>query len=261
MQANSINLRQIILILRKHWSAIVISLIAGILVSLGVTYLVMTPKYESSSLILVNQKQVGTDANMEFNQVQTDLQLINTYKDIITKPVILDQVKKNLNQDGIQTGSVEKLRSQIQLTNNQNSQVINVTATSNNPYTSKAIANEVSAVFSKKITKIMENAKNVSIISHASLDKTPVSPRPKLNLLIGIFLGLILGIIIAFVRELTDKRVRDTSFITDTLGMPLLGTITEINPKDMKFGSAWSSTSEGAEFSRSRISRLGGKRP
>lgn len=235
MQDAEVNFRQIFTTLTKHWFLITISLVVGVLVAAGVTFFVMTPQYESSALILVNQKQ-NTDTNLQYNQVQTDLQMINTYKDIITKPVILNPVTKTLKAQGLYEGNSDELGKMISLSNNTNSQVVNVTAKADDPYEARAIANEVTSVFQKKITGIMSNAKNVSIISRASLEKDPVSPRTKLNLLIGAFLGLVVGIMLAFIRELTDKTVKQPDFITDTLGLPLLGTITDIKQNDMKFG-------------------------
>lgn len=235
MQDTVVSVKELFNVLTKHWFMVLVSLIAGLVLAAGVTFFVMKPEYESSSLILVNQKQ-SSDANLQYNQVQTDLQMINTYKDIITKPVILGPVTTKLKADGIYTGTSDELSKMISLSNNQNSQVINVTAKADNPYLARSIANEVSGVFKKKIASIMTNAKNVSIISKASLEKDPVSPRIKLNLLVGAVLGILVGFVLAFVRELTDKTVKDTAFVTDTLGLPLLGTITDISTKDMKFG-------------------------
>ena len=65
------------------------------IVSAIISFFFMTPIYQSSTQILVNQKkQEGTA--IQYNEVQTNIQLTNTYKVIIKSPVILDQVKEKL---------------------------------------------------------------------------------------------------------------------------------------------------------------------
>jgi capsular polysaccharide biosynthesis protein len=253
MEDDVISLGQVFNTLRKHIIMIIIFAFAGLLVSAGVTYFVMTPKYDSSALILVNQKD-NTNVAAQYNAVQTDLQMINTYKDIITEPVILDQAAKDLHKSGRFNGNAGDLKAALTISNNQNSQVVNVTAEATSPYVARDIANAVTKVFQKKITKIMANAKNVSIISPAKLQTNAVSPRKTINLAIGLLAGLVLGILIAFIRELTDKTVKAPDFITDTLDLPLLGTVYNIESHDLKFGQTRSA------LNNSRRTRKGGER-
>lgn len=69
-----------------------ITVIAAI-ISGVVSYYFLTPIYQASTQILVNQKK----NEQSWNEVQTNLQLINTYKIIITSPRILDIVSKELD--------------------------------------------------------------------------------------------------------------------------------------------------------------------
>lgn len=237
MDDDVISLGQVFRTLRKHLIMIISFGIIGLVVAFGVTKFAMTPKYDSSALILVNQR-TNQDAGQQYNQVQTDLQMINTYKDIITQPVILDQAAKDLNKSGKFAGSASDLANALTISNNENSQVVKVTAEATSPYIARDIANAVTNVFKAKITKIMANAKNVSIISDAKLSKGQVSPRPMINMMVGLLSGLVIGIVLAFIREFTDTTVKDPVFLTDTVGLPILGSISVIDDKDMKFGQA-----------------------
>ncbi len=72
------------------------------IISAIISFFFMTPIYQSSTQILVNQKkQEGTA--LQIGEVQTNIQLTNTYKVIIKSPVILEQVKEKLKlQETIQ---------------------------------------------------------------------------------------------------------------------------------------------------------------
>ncbi|WP_436666718.1 YveK family protein [Latilactobacillus sakei] len=228
----TINIEQIFGILRKHSRFIALSTVIFTLLACVLTFFVITPQYSASTELLVNRKQ-NTDANVQYNQFQTDVQMINTYKDLITKPVIMDSVAKKINDGKSNKLDNDEIASMISIANNQNSQVFSVTAKADNAYTAADIANMTATTFQKKAPKIMSGTDNVSIISKAKPDLTPVSPKKKLNILIGMVLGVLVGLAIAFIRELMDKTVKDESFLTEELGLTSLGVINNIAPKDL----------------------------
>ena len=235
MNDEVISLGQVLSILRKHLIMLIAMTCIGGVFAAAITYLIMQPKYESTAMILVNREQT-TQAG-QYNDLQTDLQMINTYKDILTKDVVLKTVRATLTKQGVVVGSVNQLANEVTVTNNPNSQVMSVTVKADDPYTARSIVNETVKVFRDKITSIMTNAKNVSIISHGTLNEDSVSPRKNINILIGLLAGLGIGILLAFLRELTDRTVKNTEFITGVLGLPLLGTITDIDSQNMKLGT------------------------
>ena len=228
----TINIEQIFGILRKYHRLILSSTVVCTLLAVIVTFFLITPQYSASTELLVNRKQSG-DANVQWNQVQTDVQMINTYKDLITKPVIMDSVAKKINKGSNQKLDDTTIASMIDVSNNQNSQVFSITAKSDNAYTAADIVNTTARTFQKKAPKIMSGTDNVSIISEAKPNLTPVSPKKNLNVLIGLVLGVLLGVGIAFVRELMDKTVKEESFLTEELGLTSLGIVNNIADKDL----------------------------
>jgi chain length determinant protein EpsF len=66
---------------------------------------------------------------------------------------------------------------------------------------------------------------NVNILSEASPPMLPSSPRLLLNTVLAVFLGGVLSIGVALLRELRDRRVRATSDLVVSLGLPILGVL------------------------------------
>lgn len=220
-----VSIEQILHIIKKHIRLVsfVTLIITGLIWLL--TVFLMTPQYQASAQVLVNRKQAN--AVVQTNQIQTDIQMINTYKDIIRNPIILDEVADKLKAKGDFSGNVKQLQQMITISNKENSQVFSVDVKAKNPYLASDIANQTVNTFKKKIGKIM-SVNNISIISKAKPDKHVVSPSLKKNLLIGVMGGLILGVLLAILSEYLDKTVKDTQFIADELGLPNLGVVFEI---------------------------------
>lgn len=229
----TISMIQIFGILRKHIRAIAGTTLVVTLAAIFVTFFVMTPKYSATTEILVNRKLSSDMQAAQFQQVQADVQMISTYKDIITSPTVLKDVNKKVSSYPGYPGSMGALKGSLSISNSQNSQVFSVTAKSTDAGTAAAIANMTAKVFKKKVVKIM-SVNNVSIVSEAETNTKPVSPRKTLNVLVGIVLGLILGVALAFVREITDRTVTTENFLTDDLGLTSLGTVSEIDQKDIE---------------------------
>ncbi|WP_223634667.1 YveK family protein [Planococcus sp. 4-30] len=220
----TISLQDLFKTLKKRAGLITLMTILAITIAGVVSFLVLTPMYETSTQILVNQEQ--TEASQLTNQnIQTDLQLINTYSVIIKSPAILDEVSSQLGLDM----SVEQLNEKITVATAENSQVVNVTVQDEDPAKAVEIANKTAEVFEGEIMELM-NVDNVSILSPAVLKEnpSPVAPNPMLNMAIAAVIGLMLGVGIAFLLEYLDTSIKTQQDIEDILGIPMLGIISPI---------------------------------
>ena len=220
----TISLQDLFKTLKKRAGLIALMTILAITIAGVVSFLVLTPMYETSTQILVNQ-EASEAAQLTNQNIQTDLQLINTYSVIIKSPAILDEVATQLDLDM----SVEQLNSKITVATAENSQVVNVTVQDEDPAQAVDIANTTAKVFESEISDLM-SVDNVSILSPAVLKEnpSPVAPNPMLNMAIAAVIGLMLGVGIAFLLEYLDTTIKDQQDIEDILGVPLLGIISPI---------------------------------
>ncbi|MFD1205221.1 YveK family protein [Sporosarcina contaminans] len=184
-----------------------------------VSYFFLPPIYKASTQILINTKE-STGEQLNPQDIQTNLQLINTYSVIMKSPVILSQVIDNLR---LQT-TPDLLAKKISVTSEQNSQVVNVVVEDRDLKKAAAIANMTAEVFQSDISVLM-NVDNVTILSPA-IDKTyikPVFPNIPLNIVIAAVLGLIIGIGMTFFLEFFDTTVKTEQDIRELIGIPILG--------------------------------------
>lgn len=214
----TIDLSKLFAILKKNMKYLIILPIVFLVLSMVMTFLFMTPKYSSSTQVLVNQKE--TDSQMMAQQMQSDLQLVNTYSEIIKSPRILDKVSKNLKGKY----SSNEISGMLTVSNQVESQILNIAVENESREAAGKIANEIANVFSKDVSKIMK-VDNVSILSKADHNGNKVSPKPLINAVVGVFLGLIVALIIIFLKEILDKRIKTEEDVEELLDLPVLGTI------------------------------------
>lgn len=67
----------------------------------------------------------------------------------------------------------------------------------------------------------------VEVVERAEPSLIPVSPRVRLNLILGGIAGLVLGVIMAFLLEFLDTSIKKVEDIEQYLGLPVLGIIPE----------------------------------
>jgi capsular polysaccharide biosynthesis protein len=221
----TISLRELFETLRKRlWLILFITGLATI-VSAVVSYFFLTPIYQASTQILVNQAK-SEQQLYNYNEIQTNLQLINTYSVIIKSPTILEKVKDELNLDR----TMDELNEQIQVSSEKDSQVFSVTVQDPDPAMAVKIANKTADVFKNEIVKIM-NIDNVTILSKAEVkeNQAPVKPKPMLNMAIAFVVGLMTGVGLAFLLEYLDNTIKAETDVEKHLGLPVLGSVSVIS--------------------------------
>lgn len=222
------------IVLKRIWlialTVVLICLLVGVY-----SVFIKKPVFEASTKIVVNQTPSQSTVNqIDLNEINTNIQLINTYKEIIKTPAILDEVVTNYPQFQL---NAEQLSKMVNVNSVNNTQVMTVAVRDTSYVRAAEIANAISSVFQKEIPKIF-NVQNVSILNQAKIDPpvrpTPVEPNILLNMVIGFVVSLMLGIGISFLLEYLDDTVKTEDDIKGILDLPTLAMITRVSQEDVE---------------------------
>ena len=226
----TISLKDIAQTLRKRLGLIAIIAAIAVAASGIISYFILTPVYQASTQMLVNQKN-DEQPIVDPNQIKTNVDLINTFKLIIQSPAILDQVVEDLDLKQ----STEELTTKITVNSEQNTQVFNLTVQDEDPAQAVKLANAISKTFSSEVENLMD-VDPVKVLSPAVLkyNPSPVNPKPLLNMAIALVVGLMAGVGIAFLLEYLDNTIKTEEDIQNVLGLPILGAIPKISVEDEK---------------------------
>ena len=229
MQEETISLQDIFKVIKKRLSLIISITVGAMLIAGIISFFLLTPIYKGSTQILVSQTKQPTQQMIQTQEIQANLQLINTYNVIIKSPAILNEVIEQLDLDT----TPEILTKSISVTNANDSQVVDITVQNEDPALAVDIANTVAQVFQSEIPNLM-NADNVNILSPAILaaNPSPVKPNKTMNVAIAMVIGLMVGVGLAFLLEYLDTTVKTEQDVEDVLGLPILGLVSPI-PEDL----------------------------
>lgn len=226
----TISLQDLLSTLKKRIVLIIATVVIAMGIAAVVSYFFLTPIYQASTQILVNQQKYEQN---QFNtqEIQTNLQLINTYNVIITSPAILSKVIENLDLDT----TPAELKNKISVNSAQNSQVVNVTVQDTESFRAVDIANTTAEVFQDEI-KVLMNVDNVNILSPAvnSENPSPVKPQKLLNIAIAAVVGLMIGVGVAFLLEYLDTTMKTEQDVEELLGLPILGIVSKLSESDFQ---------------------------
>lgn len=215
-------------LLRQKWYWILILMVMGIGVAHVVTVYLMVPQYQAETKLIVSQPS-NTMQEIELGEIETNIQMINTYRDIIQDPVVLNKVQTALDN----TVSEEELRSKMEIVTQSDSQIFGIQVVDSNPRQAALTADTIADVFKESVGSII-HVDNVAILSPARIPSAPVSPHYLFNIVIGALSGMISSIVAILIAFVADKKVHDEDFSTEYLGWLQLGVISSISKKELE---------------------------
>jgi capsular polysaccharide biosynthesis protein len=229
--SNELDLRQYMAIIKKRLALIIVFVFLCTAAAAVISMFFKDPVYEASTKIIVNQTTTQmTTGQLDLNQINSNIKMIDTYKEIIKTPAILDKVAKQYPQLGL---TATELSRKIQVSSVNNTQVMTLVVQDVDYKQAAQVVNAVSNVFREEIQHIFK-VENVSILNEAVVDAqpSPVSPNVPLNTAIAFIVSLMIAVGITFLLEYMDDTIKTEADVLQFLGQPTLAMISRMNTED-----------------------------
>lgn len=214
-----IDLTEILSAVRQHLLELIFVTLAAALVGFTTSKFLMTPKYDSSALMIVNTRQ-DVNANVTSDQINSATKLVSTYSIIIKSDTVLQQVIDNL---GLNL-TYAKLNKRVTVAAVDDTQVMKITVQSDSPEWARQVCEQIITVAPDVIKEAVE-AGSVKVISNPSLATEPVSPNIMKNTMLAAAVGFVLVIGIIVLQVLLDNKINTEEDVTKYLDMTVLGVI------------------------------------
>ena len=253
MQENQeeLSLKQIFeLLIAKIW-LIILMAVLGFLIAFGISKFVLPVMYRSSVSMYVKSSTDKKDSNnVNLSEINASKSLVETYIVVLKNPTVLKEVGNELiniasEEDGDVTeaklrkcftvssdGTIDtsSILSCVSMASSNGTEVLDIKATTKDPYVSAALCNAFSKVAPDFLVRVV-GAGAVETIGAAEANLSPVSPRTKMNCLIGAFGGLFLAVVIIILADLLDNSVKNPDDIINKCDLSVIGEIDQFGMK------------------------------
>lgn len=199
---------------------IVLCIVFGLGGFLGTKFLI-TPTYTASTSIFLTP-QINDTGSLDYNSTMANSKLVTNVVNLLTQNNIMSEVAKDVGMEN--ASSVKKC---ITVSNETDTEIVTVTATTTDPKLSKDIANGTVDTFIKTMQKNL-NVRNIEIVDKAKLSYLPSGPNAKKNGVLAAAVGFVLGAGYAVLRYLLDNRLRTKEEAEKYLGIPVFCEIPEL---------------------------------
>lgn len=214
------------------WLALLFGLI-GLLVA-GVYTVQQTPVYVSQSRLIVGLQTSGTASpNDRVNANNFASQTAATYAQVVSSSQVLQQAISALKI----TATPQSLAEMVNATSVVDSPIITVQVKADSPSSAAALGDAVTKSFQNYVVTVLEppvsststnkdkSTITVAVLQAATVPTVADSPKPLVNLGLGLLAGLLIGAAVALVLALTDKRLRTVGEVERVIGRPVLGVL------------------------------------
>jgi receptor protein-tyrosine kinase len=221
-----VDIRDFVRVLRARRIIILAAVILGLGGAVAMTKL-MTPQYEASTRLFVSTAAVPEGVTEVYQGAQYSQDRVHTYTDVLIGEALAQRTIDRLHLNV----SAKELAGRVTASAAPESVLINVSVRDSSPTAARDIANALSDEFVTTATALetpklgSEPDARVVVEQRASLPTHPVSPKPALNLGVGLALGLVLGFGLAILRDRLDDTVRSREIVEEITGAGLVGNI------------------------------------
>ena len=211
-----IDLKDIILILKKRIILILIVPIVFAIIGALISVYLIAPVYESSTTIIVRQNK---DSNEEITRTDVELgkSLIYTYAEMAKSKTVLHNTKQSLNLTDLSGES-------IKVSPVKDTQILKITVQNTDPKLAAEIADTLVTEFTREIIRITK-IDNVAVVDYAKMPNRPIKPNTVINIVIAAVLGGMIVLLAIFGVEYLDNTIKTDKDIHKFLDLSVIGSI------------------------------------
>ncbi len=207
---------------QRIWLVAIVSIITTIL-GFVVAAFAITPTYSSSIMLYVNNSSFNV-GDLGFSISSSELtaaqSLAKTYTVLLKNRTTLERL---IDETGVDY-TWEEIYDMIESGPVNETEVMRVTVTCQDPYEAERIANGIATVLPQRVTEVVEGA-SMEVVDSAIADTEKVAPSITLYTAVGFLVGVLLSIATLIVMALLDNTVHDEEYVIKTYGYPILAQV------------------------------------
>ncbi len=216
-------------IIRTLWRHAWVIALCGVLaaaIGFSISAFAIAPTYSSYIKLYVNNSSFSL-GSANFSITSSELtaaqSLVRTYGDILDSRSTLERIIEKADVDY----TWKELSSMIVYEPSNDTEIMRVTVTSEDPYEASNIANMIAEVLPVRISEIIDGA-SMEVVDSAVPEFEKVAPSITRYTAVGLILGVLLSVITLAALALLDDTIHDEEYILRTYDYPILGKVPDL---------------------------------
>lgn len=209
----------------RNWVWIVIAFVIGAVIAAVITVTMIPDKYTATSRMYM--VSASADKVLDLSDLNVGSSLSSDYVELMKTRPIIEGVIENLHLE--EKYSYEALLSMCNFSVVQDTRIIRIDATSEDPQEAQQIAYELAKKTQEQLPALMKlkDSSEPVIVERAILPEHKSSPSLTKNTAIGALIGLIIMLAFLTIRHLMDDTLKTAEDIEKEFGVMPLSVIPE----------------------------------
>lgn len=244
-----VDLAHVVKVVWQHiWAVVAISVITAIL-GLMLAAFAIKPTYSASIMLYVNNSSFNV-GDLGFSISSSELtaaqSLAKTYTVLLKNRTTLERLIDETNVEY----TWEDIYDMIESSPVNETEVMQVTVTCEDPYMATRIANGIAVVLPQRVTEVIEGA-SMEVVDSAIVNTEKVAPSITLYTVVGFAAGLMITVVVLIIMALMDNTVHDEEYVMRTFGYPILAQVPNLTESSSKrYGYSYAYTNGYARSAR-----------
>ena len=209
-------------LLHRVWVIALSGFLAAV-IAFSISAFLITPMYSSSIMLYVNNSSFSlgnTSFSISSSEITAAQNLVKTYSEILNNRTTLERV---IDKTGV-SYTYRELSDMIVATPSNDTEIMKVTVTTDDPYEAAKIANCIAEVLPVRVSEIIDGA-SMEVVDSAIPEFKKVSPSITKNTAIGLILGVLLAVAVLVILALRDDTIHDEDYVLQNYDCPILAKV------------------------------------
>lgn len=212
-------------LLKRAWLIALCGLLAAA-IGFSIAAFAIAPTYSSYVKLYVNNSSISlgnTNFSISSSELSAAQSLVRTYGDILDSRSTLERIIQKAEVDY----TWKELSKIIKYAPSNDTEIMRVTVTCEDPYEASKIANTIAEVLPVRISEIIDGA-SMEVVDSAIPDVEKVAPSITKYTAIGLVLGVLISVAVLVVFALLDDTIHDEEYVLRTYDYPILGKVPDL---------------------------------
>ena len=210
---------------RRAWLIVLAGILAAA-IGFSISAFIIDPTYSSSVKLYVNNSSFAlgnTSFSISSSEITAAQSLVKTYGEILNSRSTLERV---IEKTGVNY-TWQELSEMIVSASSNNTEIMKVTITTEDPYEAAKIANCIAEILPIRISEIIDGA-SMEVVDSAIPEFQKVAPSVTKYTAVGLVLGVLISVIALAIVAMMDDRIHDEEYILRTYDYPVLAKIPDL---------------------------------